>query len=136
MKRDVGRGSTGSAKFDDPPAGLVVLDVRTLEEFDAGHIDGATMLDFYRADFADRLAELDRDTYFAVIGDLKEKINIQATAGRDEALIRSLAEKLVDLAIETGDELEFVRPGVQKRLYADLRRGQLRPEDSLFRKPS
>jgi len=37
-------------------------------------------------------AELDRDTYFAVIGDLKEKINIQATAGRNDALIKSLAE--------------------------------------------
>ena len=43
----------------EPPADLVVLDVRTADEFDAGHVDGAEMLDFYRADFADRLADLD-----------------------------------------------------------------------------
>lgn len=45
----------------DPPAGLVVLDVRTPEEFAQGHLDGAVMIDFYRDDFSDRLAELDRD---------------------------------------------------------------------------
>lgn len=48
-----------AAVLDDPPADLVVLDVRTAEEFEAGHLDGAEMLDFYRADFADRLADLD-----------------------------------------------------------------------------
>ncbi len=45
----------------DPPADLVVLDVRTPDEFDEGHLDRATLLDFYRDDFADQLAELDRD---------------------------------------------------------------------------
>ena len=48
-----------AALLDDPPDDLVVLDVRTLEEFDAGHVDGAEMLDFYRADFGDQLADLD-----------------------------------------------------------------------------
>jgi rhodanese-related sulfurtransferase len=51
----------GAAIQTDPPADLVVLDVRTPEEFAAGHLDGATMLDFYEPDFADRLAELDPD---------------------------------------------------------------------------
>lgn len=42
-----------------PPPGLVVLDVRTPEEFAAGHLEGAIMIDFYRDDFSERLAELD-----------------------------------------------------------------------------
>ncbi|MCP4992313.1 MAG: DNA mismatch repair protein MutS [Gammaproteobacteria bacterium] len=33
--------------------------------------------------------------------------------------------------METGEELQFVRPGIQKRLFQDLRRGQLVPEDVL-----
>ncbi len=45
----------------DPPADLVVLDVRTPEEFQAGHLEGAIMIDFYEPDFADQLAELDPD---------------------------------------------------------------------------
>ena len=44
-----------------PPDDLVILDVRTPEEFADAHVEGATMLDFYRADFAAALAELDRD---------------------------------------------------------------------------
>lgn len=51
----------GAAIQADPPADLVILDVRTPEEFAEGHLDGATMLDFYEPDFADRLAELDPD---------------------------------------------------------------------------
>jgi len=52
---------SAAAIFQSPPDGLVVLDVRTPEEFDAGHLDGAIMIDFYEPDFADRIAELDRD---------------------------------------------------------------------------
>lgn len=43
----------------DPPADLVILDVRTQDEFDEGHIDGAVLLDFYRDDFAAELATFD-----------------------------------------------------------------------------
>jgi rhodanese-related sulfurtransferase len=50
----------------DPPADLVLLDVRTPEEFAEGHLDGAVLIDFYDADFADQLAELDRDTPYLV----------------------------------------------------------------------
>ncbi len=50
----------------DPPADLVVLDVRTAEEFAEGHLAEATMLDFYQADFADRLAELPRDVPYVL----------------------------------------------------------------------
>ena len=51
----------GAALQADPPDDLVILDVRTPEEFSEGHLDGATMLDFYEADFADRVGELDPD---------------------------------------------------------------------------
>ena len=40
-------------------------------------------------------------------------------------------QQLVDLPIETGDILEFVRPGVQNRLFQELRRGRLPPEEML-----
>ena len=43
----------------NPPEGLIVLDVRTPEEFAEGHLEGAMMIDFYRDDFADQLADLD-----------------------------------------------------------------------------
>jgi rhodanese-related sulfurtransferase len=50
-----------AAMLEAPPAGLVVLDVRTPEEFAAGHLAGAVNLDFYAATFADDLAALDRE---------------------------------------------------------------------------
>lgn len=46
--------------------GVRVLDVRTAEEYGAGHVAGAEQLDFYAPDFADRLAELDRNTTWVV----------------------------------------------------------------------
>jgi phage shock protein E len=49
----------GAALQADPPDDLIILDVRTPEEFTEGHLDGAVMIDFYEADFADRLGELD-----------------------------------------------------------------------------
>ncbi|MEO1055786.1 MAG: rhodanese-like domain-containing protein [Actinomycetota bacterium] len=55
-----------AALIDDPPDDLVVLDVRTPEEFAEGHLADAEMLDFYRADFAEQVAELDRDVPYVV----------------------------------------------------------------------
>ncbi len=52
--------------IDNPPANLVILDVRTPEEFAEGHIEGAVMLDFYRDDFADELAKLDPDVPYVL----------------------------------------------------------------------
>lgn len=50
----------------NPPADLVILDVRTPEEFAEGHLDGADMIDFYRTDFADEIADLDPDAPYLV----------------------------------------------------------------------
>ena len=46
--------------------GIVVLDVRTPEEFKAGHIPGAKNLDFYKSDFKAKLAGLDRAPIYLV----------------------------------------------------------------------
>ena len=47
--------------FENQPDDLVVLDVRTPEEFTTSRLEGAVMIDFYEPDFEQRLAELDRD---------------------------------------------------------------------------
>ena len=52
--------------FEAPPEGLVVLDVRTPEEFAAQRLPDATMIDFYEPDFADRIADLDRDVPYVL----------------------------------------------------------------------
>ena len=54
------------ATIDNPSDDLVILDVRTPEEFAEGHIDGAIMLDFYRDDFAAELAKLDPDVPYVL----------------------------------------------------------------------
>jgi rhodanese-related sulfurtransferase len=55
-----------AALAEDPPADLVVLDVRTPEEFAEGHLDGALLVDFYDADFSAQLAALDPDVPYLV----------------------------------------------------------------------
>ena len=40
-------------------------------------------------------------------------------------------EGFADMNIETGDELSFQRPGIQNRLFHDLRRGYIEPEATL-----
>ncbi len=52
--------------LDDAPAGLVVLDIRTPDEFNGGHIEGAVNLDFYESDFAQSLDALDKDLPYFV----------------------------------------------------------------------
>ncbi len=52
---------TGAEIAANPPDDLIVLDVRTAEEYAEGHIDGAFVIDFYRSDFADQIAALDPD---------------------------------------------------------------------------
>lgn len=46
--------------------GVVVLDVRTPEEFASGHLANATVLDFRGPDFATKLGALDKNATYAV----------------------------------------------------------------------
>jgi len=59
-------GAAAAAKLlaDDP--GVVVLDLRTAWEYDAGHIAGAKRIDYYSLDFRDRLAMLDRNARYLI----------------------------------------------------------------------
>jgi len=50
----------------DDPAGLVVLDIRTPEEFDEAHLADAIDVDFYASDFADQLDKLDKDVPYVM----------------------------------------------------------------------
>jgi rhodanese-related sulfurtransferase len=45
---------------------IVVLDVRTPDEFQAGHIPGAKNLDFFADDFAKQVAALDKSKTYLV----------------------------------------------------------------------
>jgi rhodanese-related sulfurtransferase len=44
----------------------VVLDVRTQAEFAEGHLDGAVLLDYRAADFAEKVAKLDKSKQYLV----------------------------------------------------------------------
>ena len=56
----------GAATLENPPEDLVILDVRTPDEFAETHIEGALLIDFYDADFANQIAELDPDVPYLV----------------------------------------------------------------------
>jgi phage shock protein E len=45
---------------------VTVLDIRTAKEYAAGHIAGATQVDYYAADFKERLSRLDKSKTWLV----------------------------------------------------------------------
>lgn len=47
--------------IEDAPSGLVVLDIRTPEEFNEARLDGAINIDYYETNFADQLDTLDKN---------------------------------------------------------------------------
>lgn len=51
---------------DAPPEGLVFLDVRTPEEFNAGRLPGAIMINIYDDTFAEQVLTLDRSVPYVV----------------------------------------------------------------------
>jgi rhodanese-related sulfurtransferase len=48
-----------AALLADPPDDLVILDVRTAQEYAEGHIADSQLIDFYETDFTDHIADLD-----------------------------------------------------------------------------
>ncbi len=44
----------------------VLLDVRTAEEYSAGHISGALQLDYYAADFREKLDRMDKNANYLI----------------------------------------------------------------------
>ncbi|MGI9578614.1 MAG: rhodanese-like domain-containing protein [Microthrixaceae bacterium] len=46
--------------------GRVVIDVRTPEEYEAGHVEDATLIDIQGPDFAAQIEDLDRDGEYVV----------------------------------------------------------------------
>jgi phage shock protein E len=55
-----------AAAVIDGTSDVVVLDIRTPEEFADGIIDGAVNIDFYEPDFAAQLDTLDKDADYVV----------------------------------------------------------------------
>lgn len=55
-----------AAKLVKSDTNVVVLDVRTPREFEAGHIKGATNINFNDKEFAKRVAALDKDKTYIV----------------------------------------------------------------------
>jgi rhodanese-related sulfurtransferase len=49
-----------------PPDGLVILDIRTPEEFAAGHLAGAINIDYYASDFEAKLSTLDLEVPYVM----------------------------------------------------------------------
>lgn len=45
---------------ESPEPGLIIVDVRTSEEFEQGHIKGAVNIDFFDPDFEKKVKTLDR----------------------------------------------------------------------------
>lgn len=52
--------------IEDAPDGLVVLDIRTPEEYNEVRLDGAINVDYYATDFADQLDTLDKNNPYVM----------------------------------------------------------------------
>lgn len=59
-------GSLNPEMFKERTAGTVLLDIRTPEEYESGYIEGATQIDYYAADFRQRLSTLDKDASYSI----------------------------------------------------------------------
>lgn len=59
--------SVPAAKFEEAvQGGAVLIDIRTSQEYDASHIEGARNIDYYAPNFQAQLDQLDRDQSYAI----------------------------------------------------------------------
>lgn len=88
----------------DLTKGLVVLDVRTPEEFATGHLAGAVMIDFNGPEFEAQIDVLDRDTPYL----------LYCRSGNRSGQARALMEQLgfVDVADIDGGILAWEQAGL------------------------
>lgn len=88
----------------NPPEDLIVLDVRTAEEFAEGHLPGAIMVDFYADDFSDQLAELDPDAPYLLYCRSGNR------SGQTQAIMRELG--FTDVADVDGGVIAWAEAGL------------------------
>ena len=55
-----GSATAGATEDSATSAAQTIIDVRTPQEFAAGHLDGAINIDIYNANFADEIGKLDK----------------------------------------------------------------------------
>lgn len=53
-------GTSSVALATEDSANIVILDVRTIEEYQSSHIQGSVHIDMLKSDFKDKVAELDK----------------------------------------------------------------------------
>ncbi len=88
------------AKWKASPDEIVILDVRTFEEYQSGHIQGAQHLDFY-ANFEEAVQRLPKDkTYF-----------LHCVSGRRSGLGTEIMRKYGFRAYNIGGFAEVARAG-------------------------
>jgi len=93
---------------------LIILDVRTAQEYRSGHLNGSINLDFRSTSFADKLARLDRGKPYLVY------CRTGVRSGRAAALMKSLGfQWLYDL---TGGITGWQSEGFE--IVSDVESGQ------------
>jgi 3-mercaptopyruvate sulfurtransferase SseA len=58
--------TAGAAKLIAEDDGVIILDIRTPAEFESGHLIGAVNIDYMADDYAEKLAQLDKEKTYLV----------------------------------------------------------------------
>lgn len=83
-------------------SGATVIDVRTPEEFDAGHLPGARNIDVSADDFESRIADLDPERSYVVYC---------RTGNRSAAAVRTMLDSGFDDVVNGGGYDDLVSAG-------------------------